>query len=170
MIFDQVQPGDDSGLNEPHHNGQTPTVLLVEDDDFNRLAIRLMVERLGFSTLEAADGRQCLEILKSRPVDCILMDIQMPVMDGLEATKRIRGQESEAGSLGPENGESSSNLQVSGFNPQPSRRSKIPIIALTAHAMVGDREKFLAAGMDDYLAKPVRMEDLEQVLRNALSG
>ncbi len=161
MIRDQISTNDASGINASHHNSQPPTVLLVEDDDFNRLAIKLMVERLGFFTLEALDGRQCLEILISRPVDCILMDIQMPVMDGVQATQRIRSLEDEKLRAGGDANNSSM---------PASQHRRVPIIALTAHAMVGDREKFLAAGMDDYLAKPVRMEDLEQALRNALPG
>lgn len=91
----------------------------------------------------AEDGRQAVEMLAEGDFDCILMDVQMPVMNGIEATRSIR----ESKTLGA--------------------KSRIPIIALTAYAMSGDKEKFLLAGMDDYLPKPVMIQDLEQILERA---
>ncbi len=94
----------------------------------------------------------------------ILMDVQMPVMNGVEATKMIRSQDSEVRSRTLERAHLPLRFQVSALSIPASQHSRIPVIALTAHAMTGDREKFLEAGMNDYLAKPVRMEDLKKLL------
>ena len=115
-------------------------VLVVEDEPVNRLAVTRMLEKLGLAPTAAESGQVALELLARQPFDCVLMDIQMPEMDGVEATRRIR-----AGEAG-----------------EAARR--VPVIALTAHAMKGDREQFLAQGMDGYLAKPVDMAELERVL------
>jgi len=120
------------------------TVLLVEDDDMNRSAASRMLRKVGYAVREAPNGSAALDILVREPVSLVLMDVQMPVMDGLEATRRIRAD-------------------VSGlFDPA------VPIIAMTAFAMPGDRETFLEAGMDDYLAKPVNVSELLDVMRRAL--
>ena len=115
-------------------------VLLAEDDAVNLLAISHMLAKFGHQVHSAGNGAEALRLLQEQDVDCVLMDIQMPGMDGREATRRIR-----AGEAG-----------------ETARR--VPIVALTAHAMKGDREQFLADGMDGYLAKPVDMGELEQVL------
>jgi CheY-like chemotaxis protein len=117
-------------------------VLVVEDDDLNRLATIKLLERLGCEAVGAAGGREGLDLLDSRPFDAVLMDIQMPGMDGLEATRRIR---------------SSMRPGVAGLF----------VAAVTAHALRGDREHFLEAGMDDYIAKPVELEALCAVLARA---
>jgi len=117
-------------------------VLLVEDERVNRMVVKRHLESLGHTVTEAGDGRQALELLKWNEFDVILMDVQMPRMDGMTATRHIREDE---------------DLKA---------RADIPIVALTAHAMKGDRDKFLAAGMDDYLAKPVEFVDLISVLAN----
>lgn len=119
-------------------------ILLVEDDQLNRFALRKLLEKSGYSVIEAEDGRLALEILEREPVDCILMDVQLPVLNGVEATQTIRTHDG------------------SRYDP------RVPIIALTAYAMPGDREKFLDFGMDDYLAKPVTIQQLEDVLRRYL--
>ncbi|MFH1915590.1 MAG: response regulator [Pseudomonadota bacterium] len=116
------------------------TVLLVEDEPVNRVSVLRLLEKLGHKVVTAEDGEQALDRLRSGEFDIILMDIQMPGMDGMAATRMIRGDES----LG--------------------HKSRLPIVALTAHAMKGDREKFLEAGMDDYLAKPVDFTDLVRAL------
>jgi PAS domain S-box-containing protein len=116
------------------------SVLLVEDERVNRISVLRLLEKLGHKVTTAVDGSQALERLRVSGFDLILMDIQMPGMDGMTTTRLIR----EDASL--------------------SRGGRIPIIALTAHAMKGDREKFLKAGMDDYLAKPVDFTDLVRVL------
>jgi two-component system sensor histidine kinase EvgS len=115
-------------------------ILLAEDDPSNQLPTKILLEKSGYSVVAAENGQEVLDLLAKHDFDCILMDIQMPVMDGVEATKIIRA---------------SRNLGA---------KSRIPVIALTAHAMRGDRESFLAAGMDGYLAKPVIMDELLKIL------
>jgi uncharacterized membrane protein YjdF/CheY-like chemotaxis protein/anti-sigma regulatory factor (Ser/Thr protein kinase) len=115
-------------------------ILVVEDDPVNQLALTRMLKKLGhFSTL-ARNGQEALDLLGLEDFDCVLMDIQMPVMDGLEATRRIRA------------------ASVDRVSPE------IPIIALTGHAMPGDREHFLEQGMTAYLSKPVDMDCLARLI------
>lgn len=117
-------------------------VLLVEDEEVNRHVIARMLEKMGITVLSAEDGQQALEVLQDEEeVDCVFMDVEMPVMGGIEATQAIRNSPELAGS------------------------QRIYIIALTAHSMTGDKEKFLQAGMDDYLAKPVALGSLHSVLQ-----
>jgi PAS domain S-box-containing protein len=118
-------------------------VLLVEDDKVNRMAVSKLVTKLGYICDTADSGRQVLELLERRAYDVVLMDIQMPEMDGIETTAAIRAL--------------------------PGIRSRTPIVALTAFAMKGDREIFLAAGMDDYIAKPVDLEVLRRVLSRQIA-
>jgi signal transduction histidine kinase/DNA-binding response OmpR family regulator len=113
--------------------------LLVEDNHSNQLVVRLQLRRLGHRVDLADNGERALEVLAERRYDGVFMDCQMPVLDGYEATQRIR-----AG--------------VPGVDP------KIPIIALTANALPSDRLKCLMAGMDDFVTKPVRGEDLRQAI------
>lgn len=115
-------------------------ILLAEDDPSNQFPVQRMLEKAGHVVTLVENGRQAVVSLQDQNFDCILMDIQMPVMDGIEATRLIRTSASS------------------------ESKRKIPIIALTAYAMSGDRERFLMAGMDDYLAKPVSMADLEKLL------
>jgi CheY-like chemotaxis protein len=110
-------------------------ILLAEDNPVNRkVAVRLL-EKQGHAVDVATDGREALEKLKLADFDLVLMDVQMPEMDGFEATAAVREMEKAKG-------------------------AHIPILAMTAHAMKGDRERCLAAGMDGYIAKPVRGHDL----------
>ena len=115
-------------------------VLVVEDNPVNQKVARHVLERLGCEVVIAPNGADALEILASTPVRLIFMDVQMPVMDGIVATARIR--ELEQG------------------------RARIPIVALTANAMAGDYEKCMAAGMDSFLTKPLNVERLREVLDN----
>jgi CheY-like chemotaxis protein len=128
------------GLNEGAASPKSFKLLLVEDDPTNQFVIRKMLEKDGHKCALVGDGQQALDALRVEAFDAVLMDIQLPVMNGVDATQAIR------------NGDAGQD------------KVNIPIIALTAYAMNGDREKFLAAGMDDYLAKPVRMEDLQMAL------
>ncbi|HEY2461009.1 MAG TPA: response regulator [Candidatus Acidoferrum sp.] len=119
-------------------------ILLAEDNPVNqRLATRLL-EKRGHRVSLAANGREALEALEKGTFDLVLMDVQMPEMDGLEATAAIREKEKEGS-------------------------AHVPVIALTAHAMKGDREKCLASGMDGYLTKPIRQPELDEVLRSYLT-
>jgi CheY-like chemotaxis protein len=126
-------------------------VLLVEDNEVNRMVAEGMLRKMGLRSVAAENGADALAALARDRYDLILMDVQMPVMDGLEATKRIRGLESGTGS------------QASDVRSQKASR-RIPIVAMTAHAMQGDREKCLNAGMDDYIAKPISPKALADVL------
>jgi CheY-like chemotaxis protein len=119
-------------------------VLLVEDNPVNQKVAQALLKRLGCVVWHASNGLEALDALQSHPVDLVLMDCQMPQMDGLEATRRIR--EGQAG--------------------EPVRH--IPIVAMTAHAMQGDREKCLMVGMNEYLTKPVRMSELQLCLTTVM--
>ena len=136
---------------------QSVRVLIVEDNIVNqKLAVR-MVEKLGYRPDVVENGREALTALRAGTYAAVLMDCQMPVMDGFEATRKIREHEASLG-LGPRP-DGLSVVQVDGSVPH------IPIIAVTANAMEGDRERCLAAGMDDYLAKPVKLEELRSILQ-----
>ena len=115
-----------------------------QSDEATQFYIKSLLEMKGIANIVAENGNKALQLLEEDEFDCILMDVQMPVLDGIEATKQIRS--------------SKDNFK------------NIPIIALTAYAMSGDREKFMDAGMDDYIAKPVDQDELIQVLERNLSG
>jgi CheY-like chemotaxis protein len=118
-------------------------VLLAEDNTVNqRLAVRLL-EKWGYTVVAVGTGRAVLEKLAQEPFDLVLMDLQMPDMDGLEATTAVREQERDT-------------------------MTHIPIIAMTAHAMPGDAERCLAMGMDGYVAKPVKPADLHAAIKGVL--
>ncbi|WP_313952130.1 response regulator [Accumulibacter sp.] len=119
-------------------------VLLVEDNEVNREIAGAILGMLGCQVDQAHDGAQAVAATRARAYDLILMDCQMPVLDGFEATRRIRAEEREMG------------------------RSACPIIALTANALAGDREQCLAAGMNDYLAKPINRAQLAAALERNL--
>lgn len=115
-------------------------VLLAEDERVNSMVTKTLLSKAGYTVEVARNGLQALDALRAEDFDIVLMDIQMPVMDGVEATKEIRN-----GGAGDD-------------------KRAIPIIAVTAHAMVGDREKFIEAGMDSYVVKPVELDELRRVL------
>ena len=116
-------------------------VLVVEDNPDNRTLIVDILLSLNYKVHVAPNGVECLEQLKTLRPDLILMDLSLPKLDGWEATRRIKS------------------------NPELSR---IPVIALTANAMLGDREKALDAGCDDYISKPVDLRELTSKLRHYL--
>ena len=118
-------------------------ILLAEDTYVNQEVVKRILEREGHEVMMANNGREAFELSETEDVDLILMDVQMPVMDGLEATAAIRAAERTTG-------------------------ERIPIIALTAHAMKGDRDKCLAAGMDSYATKPIQVSELLAVIADSM--
>jgi CheY-like chemotaxis protein len=119
-------------INEAHRSLR---ILVAEDNAVNRLLVTALLTKRGYTVLTAVNGREALAAVTRDVFDIVLMDVQMPEMDGLEATAAIRKLETVTG-------------------------THVPIIALTAHAMKGDREICLAAGMDEYLSKPINAEQL----------
>jgi two-component system sensor histidine kinase/response regulator len=126
-----------------HHALKAARILLAENNQFNQQVAREFLEAAGCVVQVANDGAEALDLLARQPFDCVLMDIQMPVMDGLQATRRIRA------------------------NPA---LAAIPIIAMTANALAEERANCLAAGMDDFIAKPVLPEVMYAVIGNRLSN
>jgi PAS domain S-box-containing protein len=130
---------------QPVHNLPQRRILLVEDNAVNRtLALRLL-ERKGYAVTVAGDGQAALDELEGGHFDIVLMDIQMPRMDGLTATAAIRTREKIT-------------------------RERLPIVAMTAHALKGDRERCLAAGMDGYLSKPIRPSEMFAAIEQMTNG
>ncbi len=121
-------------------------ILIVEDNLTNQKVAKRFIEKLGYQVNVVFNGVEAIEVLKYSQYDLIFMDIQMPEMDGIEATKIIRNPESEV------------------------KNHNIPIVAMTAHALKGDRERMLDAGMDDYIAKPISSKELEIILERQLSA
>jgi len=124
---------------QPATPGRELSILLAEDNRVNQTVATRTLEKLGHSVVIANNGAEALSLLASRRFDLVLMDIQMPEMDGLTATQRIREREL-------------------------ATQTHIPIIAMTAHAMKGDRERCLEAGMDGYVSKPISMKDLQEAI------
>ncbi len=120
-------------------------ILVAEDNPVNQKVAARMLDRLGYHAEVVADGRLALDALKSGEYAAVLMDIQMPRMDGYEATRELRERERTTG-------------------------AHVPVIAMTANAMQGDRERALKAGMDEYISKPVRQADLSDALARFVSG
>ncbi len=125
-------------------------ILIVDDHQVNQQLAVMMIERLGHKADLASNGQEAVDACLTIPYDVVFMDCQMPVMDGYEATRAIRKVEREKAER------------------LTSHLSRLPIIAMTANAMPEDREKCLEAGMDDYLTKPIRANDLAQVLKKWL--
>jgi signal transduction histidine kinase/CheY-like chemotaxis protein/HPt (histidine-containing phosphotransfer) domain-containing protein/PAS domain-containing protein len=137
-----LKVGDPSAVERERLEAETPppeaepmTVLLADDNPLNRELATTLLSEQGHRVLAVKNGIEALNALRESPFDLVLMDVQMPIMDGVSATRAIRDPNSGA------------------LNPN------IPIVALTAHALKGDRERFLDAGMDDYIAKPIKMRD-----------
>jgi CheY-like chemotaxis protein len=136
------KPAAEPASDEREQPERQPVALLVEDNATNQFVARRFIEKAGCVVDVAANGAEALECIAARDYDIVFMDCQMPIMDGYEATKRIR----------------------------QGRLASVPIIAMTAHAMKGDRERCIAVGMNDYLSKPLKpatvVEMIERVLRN----
>lgn len=135
-----IAPGSETEVNNPSST-EPALILLVEDNPNNAQTISTYLEHKGYCLMLAGNGQEAIEVIKQRKPDLILMDVQMPVMDGFEATRQIR---------------------------QNSQFIDIPIIALTALAMPGDRDQCFAAGMNDYLSKPIRMKHLTTMIEQNL--
>jgi two-component system, cell cycle response regulator DivK len=118
-----------------------PKILIVEDNEMNRDMLSRRLERRGYAVVTALDGERGLAAAQSENPDLILMDMSLPVMDGWEATRRLKSEAATSG---------------------------IPVIGLTAHAMTGDRDKAMAAGCDDYDTKPIELPRLLQKIESLL--
>ena len=129
-----------------HPSGERARILLVEDNHVNQMVAIGILETLGFRADAVADGAEALDALERLPYDVVLMDVQMPGMDGFEATRRVRARDSIV------------------------LNRDVPIIAMTANAMQGDRARCLEAGMNDYVSKPVSPEELSAALERWLPG
>jgi CheY-like chemotaxis protein len=145
-LFDGAAPPDappepaDAAVAEPAPGaGSAPLILLAEDNPINRMLALNQLRKLGYAVDVAEDGRAAVEKALARYYRLILMDVQMPVMDGIEATRRIRAAQAGGG-------------------------ERSVIVAVTANAMEGDREQLLAEGMDDYQSKPYGLEHLRALL------
>lgn len=130
----------DNLSNALNQDWKSKTILVVEDVDTNKIFFDAALRRTSARILWAKDGKEAIDIFKENDVDLILMDLQLPVMDGYTATREIKKIDSE-----------------------------VPIIAQTAHVMSGEREKCLEAGCDDYLAKPIRLQILIDTLSKYLN-
>jgi signal transduction histidine kinase/CheY-like chemotaxis protein len=119
--------------------GKKGRVLLAEDNMTSQKLAKYLIEKAGYTVDVVSSGQEALKALEVAPYDCVLMDVQMPEMDGFEATERLRSKEQGG-------------------------KSRIPVIAMTAHAMKGDRERCIEAGMDDYISKPIDRSQLMDVL------
>jgi CheY-like chemotaxis protein len=122
---------------------ETPLILLAEDNDMNVATVSSYLTALGYRLIYAKNGQTAVELAQTQMLDLILMDIQMPDMDGLEAMQLIRSD---------------------------ARCANIPIVALTALAMPGDRERCLAAGANHYLSKPFKMKALKGLIQQLLQS
>jgi len=120
-----------------------PRILYIEDNEDNIYMLTRRLKRQGFDVLIARDGEQGVAMARSEQPDLILMDLNMPIMDGWEATRQLKGA---------------------------SETEAIPVIALSAHAMTGDRERAIDAGCDDYDTKPVRIDSLMAKIGKLLPG
>ena len=137
-------------------NAKDARILVVDDHQVNQQLAVMMIERMGYKTDVVANGQEAVKACTTIPYALVFMDCQMPVMDGYDATRKIREAEMVKREANEETVTVASRLT-------PDAALHVPIVAMTANAMPEDREKCLAAGMDDYLAKPVRPEGLNQI-------
>jgi PAS domain S-box-containing protein len=135
----------------PAPSGRPLHVLLAEDNAVNQKLVVRLLEKQGHTVVVAGNGREALAALERGRFDLVLMDVQMPELDGLAATARIRASEASGGSYTPAG-------------------TRLPILAMTAHALKGDRERCLAAGMDGYVCKPIQSQQLFEAIADVVSG
>ncbi len=138
-------------------NNQQSKILIIEDNDTNLYLMRFLLEQNGYAVIEAKTGLQGIELAAKEKPDLILMDIQLPDIDGLEVTRRIRNLD-----CGMRNEEESK------FQIPNSKMKQLPILAVTSYAMVGDRERALEAGCTGYIEKPIDPETFIQEIREHL--
>ena len=134
-------------LNHPATSSTPFTVLIADDDRINRMVLHTMLKKDGHTVYVAENGQEAVTLFEQHQPDLVLMDVMMPYMDGYEATRRLR--------------------QFSSADKAASSAA-VHIIAMTANTMEGDRELCLTAGMDDYIAKPMRMEELQVALEKVV--
>lgn len=118
-------------------------ILIVDDNEKNRKLLKTIIESHGYETIEADNGKEGVRLARESKPLLILMDIQMPVMDGIEAAKILKSE---------------------------NEMADIPIIAVTSYAMKGDREKFLATGINDYIAKPIDVNEVISIIDKYIQG
>lgn len=118
-------------------------ILIIDDNEKNRKLFKVILESHGYETIEADNGKEGIRLARESQHHLVLMDIQMPGMDGIEATKILKSEDETAG---------------------------IPVIAATSYAMKGDREKFLAAGFTDYVSKPVNVNEFISMIDKYVNG
>jgi len=150
-VFSNIEPSNSEQLLVTRHSiseakKQNVRILLAEDNIVNQKLAMKLLDKFGFSADIVTNGKEAVKALETEPYDIVLMDIQMPEMDGVEATKVIRDPSSHV------------------------KRHDVSIIAMTANAMKGDKEKYLAAGMDSYISKPIHPETLRNVVEEQLSA
>jgi CheY-like chemotaxis protein len=145
-------PASDFEFSEKHDDGlplvSKPvdcSVLLVEDHEINRKLAEILLQRMGYRYATAADGQQALERLVEGRFDVVLMDVMMPVMDGITALRALRAREVGSG-------------------------HRTPVLMVTAHAMTGDKERFIAAGADGYVSKPISQAELQKEIRRVIAS
>ena len=148
----QLAPFELDSASKPADKPASLRVLVAEDNAVNQLVVTKLLEKAGHQVTLANNGQEAVELFSQRAFDLILMDVQMPVMDGIEATQAIRTREQRR-----------SVVMSTGWQ-------RTPIVALTAHAMAGDRELSIASGMDDHLTKPINAKALLAVLERVASG
>lgn len=139
----QAEP---AGLDEPCAGGSKShplSILQVEDHAINRKLAEVLLQRMGHRTVTASDGQQALDRLAQQDFDLVLMDVMMPVLDGISAVRRLREREAQAG-------------------------RHTPVLMVTAHAMTGDRERFVSEGADGYVSKPLSVQALCQEIARVL--
>jgi CheY-like chemotaxis protein len=137
--YNKVVENKSEGIEEFTLQEKNILILLVEDNEVNRKLVTMQLSKLNIKLSLASNGEEAVDKFSKQEYSLILMDCQMPVMDGFETTKQIRAIEKEKG-------------------------SHIPIIAMTANSMEGDREKCIESGMDDYISKPVRIKNLKEII------
>lgn len=139
---DDLTSGPEPDMPSVNSAGASLRVLIAEDDAVSQLVAAGIVESLGHAAAVAENGREALDMLARERFDLVIMDVRMPVMDGLEATRAIRAQ------------------------PPPGVDPRLPIVALTAYARQEDRARIMAAGMDAFLSKPLHSEELRRIIED----